>query len=104
MLHLIVAPCATAMMLMPASADCEHCQTSNSPDAYAVASAATGATIESVALDSGPSFHATQPFLLFPEALPVPLSGIVATIERSHDLTTRHGDPPLYLLLGQLRI
>lgn len=108
LLHLFVAPCATAMMLMPADADCEHCQTINSPDACVVASATTGSVMEGVAFDSGtanPPVHTARSLMLLPESLSGPLSGIVATVEWSRSFATRHsGDPPLYLLLSQLRI
>ena len=101
LLHLIVAPCATAMMLMPADADCEHCQTSNTPDACAVDSAATSSAMGSVAFDSGRS----QPILLLPTVVSSSLSESGATANQAPLLTPRHsGDPPLYLLLGQLRI
>ncbi len=96
------------MMLMPADMDCQHCQTGNSPDACAVASAATGSVMEGVAFDSGtakPPAHTALSVLLLTESLSGPLSGILATVEWSRFFATRHsGDPPLYLLLGQLRI
>ncbi len=108
LLHLFVAPCATAMMLMPADADCEHCQAISSPDACVAASAATGSVIEGVAFDSGrggPPVPAAQIVLLLPEVLSTSLAGAVATAFLSRSFATRHsGDPPLYLLLGQLRI
>ena len=108
LLHLLITPCATAMMLMPADMDCEHCQTGNSPDACVVASAATSLVIEGVAFDSGTAdspVHTAQSVLLLPVALSGRLSRAAATADWSRDLTTRHsGDPPLYLLLGQLRI
>ena len=101
LLHLIVAPCATAMMLMPADADCEHCQTSNTPDACAVDSAATSSAMEGVAFDSGQS----QPILLLPALVSAALPESGATANQAPLLTPRHsGDPPLYLLLGQFLI
>ena len=104
LLHLIVAPCATTMLLMPADADCEHCQTSNGPYACAVAAAVEASVIEGVAFDSGAADlkvttgHAS---LLLPALLQV----AATRTSWSRSLTTRHsGDPPLYLILGQLRI
>jgi hypothetical protein len=107
-LHQFVAPCATAMLLMPADMDCEHCQTINSPDACAVASATTGSVMEGVAFDSGqadPPFHVAQLSTLLPAELMAASPGAVPLAHWSRSFATRHsGDPPLYLMLGQLRI
>ena len=101
-LHLVIAPCATAMMLMPPDADCEHCKASNSADACAVDSAATTSAMEAVAFDSG---RAVQPVLAFPEVVSAWSPGTVTSDFWSDSSTTRHsGDPPLYLMLGQLRL
>jgi len=108
LLHLFVAPCATAMVLMPADMDCEHCQTINSPDDCAVATSMTSSVIEGVAFDSGradPPLRVAQLSTLLPAELNPTLSGAVPSAHWSRPVATRHsGDPPLYLLLGQLRI
>lgn len=104
LLHLFIAPCATAMVLMPADMDCEHCHTPNGPDACAVASDAAASVIEGVAVDSGradPPLPAGQYSLV----LPAPSAVTAALPFRSRFVATHYsGDPPLYLLLGQLRI
>lgn len=101
-LHLFVAPCATAMMLMPADMDCGHCETISSPDDCVVASATAGSVVLGLAFDSG-QFDPPVVFLL--RALPDALPEALTTGSWSRSLATRHsGDPPLYLLLGQLRI
>lgn len=103
-LHLFVVPCATAMVMMPADMDCDHCQTINGPDDCAVASAATYAVIAGVAFDSGradPPLPAGQDSLL----LPIPSPGTLTPTDRACWFAPRHGgDPPLYLVLGQLRL
>jgi hypothetical protein len=108
LLHLFVAPCATAMALMPADMDCEHCQTISSPDDCAVASATSGSVIEGVAFDSGRAdspLRVAQLSTLLPAELTPALSGAVPSAHWSRPVATHHsGDPPLYLLLGQLRI
>jgi hypothetical protein len=107
-LHLFVTPCASAMVLLPADADCEHCQTINSPDACVVATAAANSVIAGVAVDSGradPPRPAGQLSLLLPAERLGPLPGAVTSDFRPRSFAARHtGDPPLYLLLGQLRI
>lgn len=109
-LHLFIAPCATAMTLMPAEMDCEHCQTIDSPDACIVASTIAGSVIGGVAFDAGasrasPQPPTAQPFLLPPLELTAPLPGALPTTDRARLISTRHpGDPPLYLILSQLRI
>ena len=101
-LHLFAAPCATAMVLMPANMDCEHCQAIDAPDACAVASATTSSVIEHVAFHSGPF---DPPALLLPRALPDALPEAVTSGRWLRSLAPRHtGDPPLYLMFGQLRI
>ena len=111
-LHLFAAPCATAMVLMPADMDCEHCQTIDAPDACAVASAVTSSVLGGVAFDSGrgepplrvAGFSPLLPAVLTPE-LPEAMLLAQSLAQRSRLMATRHsGDPPLYLLLGQLRI
>ena len=102
LLHLLIAPCATAMMLMPADADCEHCQTSNNPEACVAASATAGAVLGGLAF--APS-HFDPPALRLSQALPDALPEPAVTSARSSASATRHSsDPPLYLLLGQLRL
>jgi len=107
-LHLFVAPCATAMVLMPADMDCEHCQTISSPDDCAVASALTSSVIGGLAFDSG---RADRPPQTVPFSTPlvrelVPSASQAMVFAQLSPLTTSHhsGDPPLYLLLSQLRI
>lgn len=102
LLHLLIAPCATAMMLMPADADCEHCQTSNNPDACVVASATAGAVLGGLAFDAS---HVDPPVFRVIQSLPDALPETVPTSPWSRASATRHSsDPPLYLLLGQLRL
>jgi hypothetical protein len=102
-LHLFVAPCATAMVLMPADADCEHCQTMDSPDACVVASATAGSVLTGLAVDTGP-FDPRGPLLLS-RARPVAVPEWLTTGSWSRAFATRHSsDPPLYLRLGQLRL
>jgi hypothetical protein len=102
LLHLIVVPCATAMQLMPADSQCEHCQTPDSPGTCVVASAATDSAIQGVAFDSG---RAVQP-VLFSAALPsAVLTAVDTPYVRPQSFASRHsGDPPLYLIFGQLLI
>jgi hypothetical protein len=101
-LHLLVAPCATAMLMMPADMDCEHCQTSSNPDACVAASATAGATLGGLAFDAS---HFDPPVSRLTEALPDALPEPVATSAWSRACVTRHSsDPPLYLVLGQLRL
>lgn len=101
-LHLLIAPCATAMMLMPADADCEHCQTINNQDACVAASATAGAVLGGLAFDAG---HCDPPVLHLTEARPDAWSEQVVTSAWSCASATRHSsDPPLYLVLGQLRL
>lgn len=102
LLHLLVTPCATAMMLMPADADCEHCQTSKNPEACVAASATAGAVLGGLAVGSS---HLDPPVLGLTDALPDALPEPAATSAWSCASATRHSsDPPLYLLLGQLRL
>jgi hypothetical protein len=107
-LHLFAAPCATAMLLMPADMDCEHCQTTSSPDECAVALAATGSVIEGLAFESGradPPLSVSQFSALLPAEFTAASPGTTPSSHWSRPIATRHsGDPPLYLVLGQLRI
>lgn len=108
LLHLFITPCATAMMLMPADMDCEHCETMNGSDACAIASAEADSVIKGVAFDSGPAYPpvpAGQHALLLPVSLPVSLPETLTPALRSRFVATRHtGDPPLYLLFVQFLI
>jgi hypothetical protein len=102
LLHLLVAPCATAMLLMPADMDCAHCQTSNNPDACVAAGATAGAVLGGLTFDAS---HCDPPALHITQALPDALSEQVVTSVWPRDSANRHSsDPPLYLVLGQLRI
>lgn len=104
-LHLFVAPCATAMVLMSADADCEHCQVVDGSSACIVASETSSSVVENLAFDAGRA-KVPVPSALFRVAdgpgfmRRAPASGF-----RAHAVATRHsGDPPLYLLFGQLRL
>ena len=108
LLQLFVAPCAMAMVAMPADADCEHCGTMASPDSCAVAGAATISVLEGLAFGSGRADvpHSVAKFcnLLTPELAP-PASEALLASHWSHFFATRHsGDPPLYLRFSQLRL
>lgn len=106
LLHLVVAPCATAMALMPAEEDCQHCHALDGSDICLEATEVTTSVIKGLAFDSGradpplPSatlavFPATKLLALNPEA--------AAFRAWSRGLATRHtGDPPLYLRFSQL--
>jgi hypothetical protein len=104
-LHLFVAPCATAMVLMSADADCEHCQAVDGSGACIVASEASTSVIGNAAFDAGRANPPVPSGLLGRADHPGLLPGASAADFRSGALATRHsGDPPLYLLLGQLRL
>ncbi len=108
LLQLFVAPCAMAMVAMPADANCEHCGTMASPDSCAVASPTTNSMVEGPAFGSGradvPYRVAKFSSLLTPE-LTRPASQALFAAHWSRSVATRRsGDPPLYLLLSQLRI
>jgi len=108
LLHLFVAPCATAMVLMPADADCEHCLTSDGADACVVASDLTRTVIGGLAFDSGraePPLRLDRGPALPPAELTPDASGTAPIHRWSRTIGSRHGgDPPLYLVLGQLRL
>ena len=102
LLHLLVAPCATAMVLMSADMDCEHCQTSNGPEACVAASATAGAVVGGLVFDAG---HFDPPMLRLLQVLPDAGPELLATSAWSRASATRHSsDPPLYLVLSQLRL
>lgn len=105
LLHLLVAPCATAMVLMSADADCEHCQVVDGSKACMVASAVSTSVIGNVAFDSGPADPPIPSRLPWMGNHPGPLPGALAAEVWSRAFATRHsGDPPLWLLFGQLRL
>lgn len=102
LLHLLLAPCATAMLLMPADMDCEHCQTSDGPDACIAASATASAVLGGLAVGAS---HFDPPVWRLSQAVTDASLEPVATSGWSRASVTRHSsDPPLYLLLGQLRL
>ncbi len=107
LLHLFVAPCATAMMLMSADVDCDHCQVIDGSEVCIVASQVSNSVIENVAFDSGPvdpPIRSGTPALLLLAKLSGPLPRALTTEFWSRAFAARHtGGPPLYLLLGQLR-
>ncbi len=108
LLHLFVAPCATAMILMSADVDCDHCQVTDGSEACIVASQVSNSVIGNVAFDSGradPPIPSGTPALLLLAKISTPLPRALTAEFWSRSFATRHsGDPPLYLLLGQLRI
>lgn len=103
LLHLVVTPCATAMVMMPADADCHHCHSLDGLDVCLQASEVTDSALNGLAFDPGrtdpPLAPATLAFL--PGALD-PQAAAFRAWSRAY--AVRHsGDPPLYLRLGQLR-
>lgn len=105
LLHLFLAPCAMAMVLMSADADCEHCQVVDGSKACMMASEASTSVIENVAFDSGPADPPIPSGLPWLADHPGPLPGALAAEFWSRAFATRHsGDPPIWLLLGQLRL
>ncbi len=108
LVHFFIVPCASAMMLMPAEADCEHCLTTDTQDACLLSST-TGSTSDNLLIDSG---RADQPRLLQPVLFLTAFSArdLLATGQLPADFQSRFsasrasGDPPPYLLLGQLRL
>jgi len=108
LLHLLVAPCATAMMPMPTDMDCEHCRAINAPDACLVAGDSVNCGIGAVAFDPGrndPPPGAAQFSRFLPAGHANSWPGALTSDFRTRAFVARHtGDPPLYLLLSQLRI
>ncbi|MEO8443381.1 MAG: hypothetical protein ABI567_00050 [Gammaproteobacteria bacterium] len=101
-LHLFAVPCATAMVLMPADADCEHCLTSESAGACLVSSVTAGAAIEDLAIGSG---RVDPPFVVLKVLSPAPAAqAAVSYTTFAFSRSVRPGAQPLYLLLGQFRI
>lgn len=102
LLHLFAVPCATAMVLMPADADCEHCLTTDGADACLVSSASAGASIENLAFDSG---RAEPPQLAMTILSSIPVVQRASSQAVPADSTgSRTSARPLYLLLGQFLI
>lgn len=104
LLHLFVAPCATAMGLMSANADCGHCQVVDGSQACTVASGVSTSVIENVAFDSESAVSSSS-VLPWLANCPGPFAVALAAEFASRTFTSRRsGDPPLWLLLGQLRL
>lgn len=104
LVHFFIVPCASAMILMPAESECGHCQTLDTPDPC-LTNTAAGFAADGLLVDNGrPDVPRLLPALLLPA--PVALSPLAAAFEAAGAFTTdRHsGDPPPYLLLGQLRL
>jgi hypothetical protein len=104
LVHLFVVPCATAMAAMPADADCEHCVAVDGADACLASSGVVSATLDDLAFDSGRA----DPPLAAVTILPIAAAYEAATSSlalRSPSVAPRDtGDPPIYRLLGQLRL
>ncbi|MEZ5566040.1 MAG: hypothetical protein R3F24_11185 [Gammaproteobacteria bacterium] len=109
LVHFFIVPCASAMMLMPADGDCEHCVTIDTQDACLLGSATIGSTIDGLVFDSG---RAELPGISLPALLlpSVDAHQLLTAGRLQSDFQFRFsairasGDPPPYLLLGQLRI
>lgn len=107
LLHLIITPCAAAMILPPADADCQHCHALNGQDACIVAAAASSSLIEGVAFNTSradPKTSGHRLWVLLPADGLRDSQGSLTPGFRSRPISTRRsGDPPLFLLLGHLR-
>lgn len=106
-LHLLVVPAATARMLMPADADCEHCHAGSALDdcmspAEAGNSILGQAPLRTDSIAPLPRFAAE---IRWPGANPAEPGCALPGPAWTRALLARHtGDPPVYLRLGQLLI
>lgn len=105
LVHFFIVPCASAMILMPAEADCEHCHSLDTQDPCLVNSSA-GFAADSLLIDGGrPDAPRLLPMLLLPASVLLAPATSLASGAGTADAATWHsGDPPPYLRLGQLRL
>jgi len=107
-LHLLVAPCAATPVVMTGDADCEHYRVVDSSAEYLCASALSRAVVESGLFDSNKAdlrHPSGRPAMWVPAAATGLVEAPPDDRRRGRPGVARYTRaPPLYLLLGRLRI